>query len=178
MWELDHKEVWVMKKWCFWTVVLKKTLVSLLDSKEIKPVNPKGNQSWIFTGRTDAEAKASIIWPPDAKSWLTGKDPDSVKDWGQRKRVTEDEMVGWHHQVNGHEFEQAPRDRERQGKLLSIGSQRVWHNWVVEQRLEARTIDDIFVWHVNLSKIFFWVFCIKKPIDLWLYAFESLSMSS
>ena len=107
MWELDHKESWALKNGCFWTVVLKKTLESPLDCK-IKPVNPKGNQSWIFTGRTDAEAEAPMLWPPDMKSWLTRKDPDAGKDWRQEEKgMTENEMVGWHHQLNGHEFEQA-----------------------------------------------------------------------
>jgi len=116
MWELDHK-AWALKNWCFQTVVLEKTLESPLDCKEIKPVNPKGNQSWIFIGRTDAEAKAPILWPPDAKSWLTGKDPDTGKDWGQEKETTKDEMVGWYHRLNGHEFEQTPGDGEGQGSL-------------------------------------------------------------
>ena len=106
MWELDHKEGSVPKNWYFQTVVLEKTLESPLDDKEIKPVNPKGNQSWIFIGRTDAEAEALVFWPPDVKSRLTGKDPDAGKDWGQEEEgKTEDEMVGWHHQLNGHEFE-------------------------------------------------------------------------
>ena len=95
MWESDHKESWAVKNWCFWTVVLEKTLESPLDFREIKPVNPKGNQSWIFIGRTDAEAEAPILWPPDARNWLTGKDPDAGKDWRQEEKgTTEDEMVG------------------------------------------------------------------------------------
>ena len=94
MWELDHKEGWALKNWCFQTVVLEKTIESPLDSKEIKAVNPKGNQSWIFIGKTDAEAKAPILWPPDVKNWLVGKDPDAGKDWGQEEKgATEDEMV-------------------------------------------------------------------------------------
>ena len=97
MWELDHKESWVLKNWCFWTVVLEKTLESPLDCKEVQPVNPKGNQSWISIGRTDAEAETLILWPPDAKNWLTGKDPDDRKDWRREKGTTEDEMVGRHH---------------------------------------------------------------------------------
>ena len=97
------KESWVPKNWCFWTMVLEKTLESPLDSKEIKPVNPKGNQSWI--GRTDAEAETPILWPPDVKSWLIGKDPDAGKDWGWKKGTTENEMVGRHHWLNGHKFE-------------------------------------------------------------------------
>ena len=111
MWELDHNEGWAPKNWCFWTVVLKKTFESPLDSKEIKPVNPKGNQPWILIGSTDAEAP--VLWPPDAKSWLIGKDPDAGKDWRQEERgMTEDEMVGWHNQLNGHEFEQSQGDSE------------------------------------------------------------------
>ena len=105
MWDLDYKEIWALKNWCFWNVVLK-TLESPLDCKEIQPVNPKGNQSWIFIGRTDAEAKIPILWPPDAKNWLAGKDPCARKDCRQEKRRTEDEIVGWHHRLNGHEFEQ------------------------------------------------------------------------
>ena len=105
MWELDYKESWVQENWCFWSVVLEKTLASPLDCKEIQAVSPKGNQSWIFIGRTDAEAEAPILWAPDAKNWLIGKDPDAGKDWGQEKGMTEHEMVGWHHWLDGHEFE-------------------------------------------------------------------------
>ena len=99
------KKTWVTKNWCFWTVVLKKTLESPLDCKEIQPVHPKGDQSWVFIGRTDAEAETPILWPPHAKSWLIGKDPDAGKDCGQEKGTTEDDMVGWHHWLNEHEFE-------------------------------------------------------------------------
>ena len=103
MWELDDKKSWVLNNWCFWTVVLGKTLESPLDIKEIKLVHPKGNQSWLFIGRTDAEAP--VLWPPDAKNWLLGKDPDAGKDWRrEEKGTTEDEMVGWHHQLNEHEL--------------------------------------------------------------------------
>ena len=103
MWELDHKERWVPKNWCFWIVVLEKTLESPLDCKEIQPVHPKGNQSWIFIGRTDAEAETPILWSPDANSWLIWKDPDAGKDWRQEEKgTTEDEMVGWHHRLDGH----------------------------------------------------------------------------
>ena len=120
MWELDHKEGRMPKNWCFWTVVLEKTFESPLDCMEIKPVNPKGNQSWIFTGRTDAEAEAPILWPPDMKNWLIGKDPDAGKDWRQEEKgTTEIEMVGCHHQFNGHEFDQAPGNGEGQGSLAS-----------------------------------------------------------
>ena len=105
MWELDYKESWVPKNWCFGTVVLEKTLESPLDCKVIKPVNPKGNQSWVFIGRTDVETETPIFWPPDAKNWLFGKDPDAGKDWRwEEKGTTEHEMVGWHHRLNGHGF--------------------------------------------------------------------------
>ena len=106
MWELNYKESWELKNWCFWTVVLEKTLESPLDWKEIQPVHPKGDQSWVFTGVTGVEAETPILWPPDGKNWLIRKDPDAGKDWGQEKKgTTEVEMVGWHHRLNGHEFE-------------------------------------------------------------------------
>ena len=126
MWQLDHKECWVLKNWCFHTVVLEKTLESPLDSKEIQPAHPKGNQSWIFIGKTDAEAL--VFWLPDAKKWLIGKDLDAGKDCGQEEKgVTEDGMVGWHHIFNGHESEQDGR-QWRTGKpavLQFMGLQRV-----------------------------------------------------
>ena len=116
MWELDHKESWARKSWCFWTVVLEKTLESHLDCKKIKPVNPKENQAWIFIGRTDAKAEAPILWSPDVKYWLTGEDPDSGKDWVQEEKgTTEDKMAGWHHWLEGRESEWTPElvmDRE------------------------------------------------------------------
>ena len=116
--DIWYKEGWAPKNWFFWTAVLEKTLESSLDFEEIKPVNPKGNQPWIFIGRTDTEAEAPILWPSDEKSRLTGKDPDAVKDWGQEeKRMTEDEMVGWHHWLNGGESEQTPGDSGGQGGL-------------------------------------------------------------
>ena len=122
MWELDHKEGWAAKNWCFQTVVLEKTLECPLDSK-IKPVNPKGNQLWVLSGRTDAKAEAPILWPPDAKSWFIGKDPDAGKDWGQEEKgATEDQMVGWHHWLDGHEFEQTQGDTEGQRSLECCSS--------------------------------------------------------
>ena len=106
MWELDYKEGWAPKNWCFWTVVLEKTLESPLDSKEIQPVRPKGNWSWVFIERTDAEAETPVLWPPNVKNWLIWKDPDVGKYWRwEEKGTTEDEMVEWHHQLNGHVFE-------------------------------------------------------------------------
>ena len=116
MWAMDYKEGWVPKHWFFRTVVLEKTLESSLDSKKTKPVNPKGYQPWIFI-RTDAAAEAPVLWPPDAKSWLIGKDPDAGKDWRQEKGTTEDEMVGCHHRLNGHEFEQTLGNGEGQESL-------------------------------------------------------------
>ena len=119
MWELDYNESWALKNWCFWTVVLEKTLENPLDSKEIQPVHPKGNQTWLFIGRTDAEAETPILGPPDAKNWLTEKDPDARKHQRQEEKgTTEAEMVGWHHQLDGHEFEQTPGDGEGQGGLV------------------------------------------------------------
>ena len=106
IWELDYKESWALKNWCFWTVVLEKTLESSLDCKEIQPVHPKGDQSWIFIGRTDTEAETPILWPPDAKNWFIWKDPDAGKYWRQEKKeMTKNEMVRWHHWLNGHEFQ-------------------------------------------------------------------------
>ena len=106
MWELECKESWKLKNWCFSTVVLKKTLESPLNCKDIQPVHPKGNQSWILIGRIDVEAETLVIWPHDVKNWFIGKDPDAGKDWGQEEKwTTEDEMVGWHHRLYGHEFE-------------------------------------------------------------------------
>ena len=136
MWELYRKESWVLKNWCFWTVMLEKTLESPLDCKEIKPVNPKRNQSWISIGRTDAEAEAPIFCPPDAKNWLIGKDHHPGKDWRQEEKgQTEVEMVGWHHQLNGYEFERALGRwwwTGRLGMLQSMGLQTVGHNWATE----------------------------------------------
>ena len=135
MWELDYKESWEPKNWCFWTVVLEKTLESPLVCKEIQPVHPKGDQSWVIIGRTDVEAETPILWPPDAKSWLIWKDPDAGKDWGQEgKGTTEDEMVGWHHQLNGHGFGWTPGVDDGQGGLACCGSwgHKVGHDWATE----------------------------------------------
>ena len=133
MWELDHKEGWMPKNWCFLAVVLK-TLVSPLDCKEIKPISPRGKQPWMFIGRTDAEAP--LLWQPDVKSQLIRKDPDARKDWRQKeKRMTEDEMVGWHHWLNGHEFEQALGDGEQRSLVCcSPWSYRVRHDGATEQQ--------------------------------------------
>ena len=121
--ELDYKESWAVKNWCFWTVVLEKTLESPLDCKEIQPVHPKGNQSWVFTGSTDAEAETPIVWLPHAKSWLIWKGPDAGKDWGQEEKgTTEDEMVGCHHWHNGRGFGWTPGVGDGQGALACFVS--------------------------------------------------------
>ena len=142
MWELDYKEGWAPKNWCFQSMVLEKTLESALDSKEIKPVNPKGNQPWIFIGRTDVEGEPPVLWPLNRKSWLIGKDPDAGKDWGrEEKGTTEDEVVGWHHRLNGHEFGWTPGVGSwwwtgRPDVLRFMGSQRVGHYWATELKTE------------------------------------------
>ena len=119
MWELDHKENWALKIWCFWILVLEKTLEGPLNCKEIKPADPKGNQIWMFIGRTDAELEDPILWLPDAKGWLIRKDSDAGKDWRQEEKgTTEDEMVGWHHPFNRYESEQTLRDSEGKGSLV------------------------------------------------------------
>ena len=116
--ELDCEEIWALKNWCFWTMVLEKTLESPLHCKKIQPVNPKGNQSWIFIGKTDVKGETTVLWLPDVKYSLTGKDPDAGKDWRQEEKgMTEDEIVGWHHWLNGHEFEQVPGAGDGQGSL-------------------------------------------------------------
>ena len=127
----------MQKNWCLWIVVLEKTFESPLDCKEMQPVHPKGNKSWIFIGKTDTEAETLIVWPPDAKNWLIWKDPDAGKDWGQKEKekgMTEDEMAGWHHRLDGHEFEQAPGVDDGQGGLACCGSwgRRVRHDWATE----------------------------------------------
>ena len=136
MWEVDCKESWTLKNWCFWTVVLEKTLESSLDCKEIQPVHPKWDQSWVFFGRNDVEAETPILWPPDVKSWLIGKDPDAGKDWGQEKGTIEHEMVGWHHWLNGHGFGWTPGVGDGQGGLACCDSwgrkesdMTEWLNW-------------------------------------------------
>ena len=135
MWELDCRESWVRKNWCLWTVMLEKTLESPLGCREIQPVHSKGNQSWVFIGRTDAKAETPILWPPHAKNWLIGKDSDAGRDWGQEeKRTTEDEMPGWHHWLNGHEFGQTLGVGDGQGGLTCCDSWglKIRHDWVTE----------------------------------------------
>ena len=135
--ELDCEESWALKNWCFWTVALEKTLESPLDCKEIQPVHSEGDQSWVFFGRTDAKAETPILWPPHVKSWLIGKDPDAGRDWGQKEKgMAKDEMAGWHHQLDGHEFGWTPGVGDGQGGLACYDSQdrkesdtTEWLNW-------------------------------------------------
>ena len=158
MWELDHREGWVQKNWCFWTVVLEKTLESPLVCKEIKPVNLKGNQSWIFIGKIDAEVEALILWPPEGKNWLTGKDPDAGRDWGQEeKETTEDEIVGWHHQLDGHEFEQVPGVGDWQRSLAYCSL------WGHQELDTTELLNWLYYLHLN------WIFGNKQWLDFVIY---------
>ena len=155
---LDHQEDWTMKNRCFQTVVLENSYESPLDIKETKPVNPKWNQPWIFVGRNDGKAEAPIVWLPDVKSWLIGKDADAGKDWGkEEKGLTENEMIGWPLLLNGYEFEQTLRDSEGQESLSFMGWQRVGHNWVTKQLRNNYQKCLFYVWleHTLLVKINF-----------------------
>ena len=137
MWELDYKESWALKNWCFWTVVLEKTLESPFGCKESQLVHPKGNQTWIFIGRADVEAETPMLCPPDAKNWLIGKDPDAEKDWRwEKKGMIEDEMAGWHHRLDGHEFRWTPGVGDGQGGLAccSPWGRRVEHVRATERK--------------------------------------------
>ena len=158
MWELDYEESWVPKNWCFWTVVLEKTLQSPLDCKEIQPVHPKGDQSCVFNGRTDAEAETPILWPPDVKNWLLGTDSDAGRDWRQEEKgTTEDEMIAWHHWLDGHEFAQALLLllsccwTGKPSMLQSVGSPRVRHDWATELRTDVKFIFSLIEKHFLYS---------------------------
>ena len=155
MWELDCEESWAPKNWCFETVVLEKTLESPLDYKEIQPVHLKGDQSWVFIGRTDAEAETPFLWPPHAKSWLTGKDPDAGRDWGQEEKRTTDEVAGWHHRLDGHEFEWGNLWwTGRPGVLWFMGSQRLGHGWATKLRHLYRAVLPVLFTFSRLSAFF------------------------
>ena len=161
--ELDHKEGWALKNWCFQTVVLEKSLESPLDCKEIRPVNPKGNHPWIFIGKTDAEAP--ILWPPNVKNWLTGKDPDSGKDRRlEEKGTTEEQMIGWHHWLNGHKFEQAQemvKNREAwHAAVHGITKNQTWlSNWTITFLLWVQSTRTLWV----QSQI-----CLSVGLSLWI----------
>ena len=156
MWELDYKESWAPKNRCFWAVVLEKTLESPLNFKKIEPVHPKGDQSWVFIGRTDAEIEAPILWPPDAKRWLIGKDPDAGKDWRQEKVMTEDEMVGWHNLLKGHEFEQALGVGDGQGTLECCSPWGRRQLDITEQLNWTELIDGMKLIKFYFSRVTFW----------------------
>ena len=187
MWELDCEASWAPKNWCFWTVVLEKTLESPLDYKEIQPVYPKGDQSWVFIGRTNVESETLwILWPPDGKSWLIWKDPDAGKDWGQEEKgTTEDEMVGWHHQLNGCGFGWTPGIGDGQGGLACCGSWGCKESDTTE-RLNWAELDDKCLpyqsWHdhlafvvgselqkeiLRIAKEDTWAFYTEEPTLLW-----------
>ena len=157
MWELDYKESWAPKNLCFWAVVLEKTLESPLNFKEIQPVHPKGDQSWVFIGRTDAEIEAPILWPPDAKRWLIGKDHDAGKDWRQEEKVmTEDKIVGWHHRLKGHEFEQALGVGDGQGSLECCSPWGRRQLDITEQLNWTELIDGMELIKFCFSRVTFW----------------------
>ena len=165
MWELDYKESWAQKNWCFWTGVLEKTLASPLDCKEIQPVHPKGDQSWVFIGRTDVEAETPMLWPPDAKNWLIWKDPDAGKDWRWEKEMTEDEMVGWHYRLYGHEFEQALGIGDGQGRLLCCSP------WVLKELDKTEWLNWVHNWFSTLTDfmdilVFHYLWAISQPCKL------------
>ena len=150
IWELDYKESWAWKNWCFWTVVLEKTLESPLDYKEIQPVHPKGDLSWVLIGRTDVEAETPILWPLDAKSWLIWKDPDAGKDWEQEdKETTVDKMVGWHHWLNAHEFGWAPGVVDGHGGLGCCGT---WGRKESDMtQLNELNWTEVYIWFLALD---------------------------
>ena len=168
MWKLDCEESWVLKNWCFWTVVLEKTLESPLDWKEIQTVHSKGDQSWVFIGRTEAEAETPILWPPHAKSWLIGKDSAAGRDWGQEKGTTEDEMAGWHHRLDVHEFGWIPGVGDGQGGLTCCSSWGLkeldmtkWLNWT--ECLSVLCIEVLLCWqHRSLQLL-----CLPLILILW-----------
>ena len=166
MWELDCEESWVSKNWFFWTVVLEKTLDRPLDCKEIQPVHSEGDQPWDFFGRNDAKAETPILWPPPVKSWLIGKHPDAGRDWGQEEKgTTEDEMAGWHHRLNGREFEWTPGFGDGQGGLVCCDSwgrkdldMTEWLNWLTKEYLMLT-----FIWMVNGNPLQY--SCLENPRD-------------
>ena len=169
--ELDCEESWAQKNWCFWSVVLEKLLESPLDCKEIQPVHPKGDQSWVFIGRTDVESETPILWPPDVKSRLIGKDPDAGKVWGQEEKgTTEDEMAGWHHRLDGHEFEWTPGVGDGQGGLACCSSWGRKESDATEQLnwTELIGIDQIIdpsfsIWHTTAVWSLFFIMIYKEP---------------
>ena len=170
MWELDNKKGWVPSNWCLQILVLAKTHKNPLEGKEIKSVNTKGNKPWIFIGSTDAEAESPILWPPEVKNWLIGKDPDAGKDWSQKEKgMTEDKMVGWHHWLNGHEFEQAPRVDDGQGSLVCYSP------WGCKESELAGT-ELKLVTELNWTQCQNWL--LPNSCEFWIFFFEIFLSSS
>ena len=170
MWELDCEEGWVLKNWCFWTVVLGKTLESPLDCKEIQPVHSEGDQPWDFFGRNDAKAETPVLWPPHAKSWLIGKDSDARRDWGQEdKGTTGDEMAGWYHGLDGHESEWTPGVGDGQGGLVCC------HSWVRKESDMTERLNWLteLIWDSRIPQSYAWV-SIASEVNYW----GTLSFSS
>ena len=170
---MDYKESWTQKTWCFWSVVLEKSLESPLDCKEIQPFHPKGNQSWLFIGRTDVEAEIPIFWPPDVKSWLIWKDHDAGKDWGREEKGTiEDGMVGWHHQLNGHGFGWTLVVGDGQGGLACCGSwgRRIRYDWATELNWTLKThLYDLQVkWRMFEETVLFYFFILRSENGIFL----------
>jgi len=169
MWQLEYKESWVPKNWCFWTAVLEKILESPLDCKAIKPVSPKGNQPWIVIGSIDANAEAPILWPPDEKCWLIGKDPDAGKDWRQEEKgTTENEMVGWHHRFDGYEFEQALGVGDGQRGLVSCSPWGCKESDTTEQLNWTELIDILYVFIMYIYKCIRKYCCFDLPYSFWI----------
>ena len=163
MWELDCEEGWAPKNWCFWTVVLEKTLESPLDCKNIQPVHSKGDQSWVFFGRTDAKAGTLILWPLHGKSWLIGKDSDAGKYWGQEEKgMTEDEMAGWHHWLDGHEFGWTPRVGDGQGSLVCCNS------WVAKSRTRLSYWTELITLNMDSHRVL-GIYSEEADVEMWFW---------
>ena len=157
MWELDYKESWALKNWCFLTVVLEKTLESPLDYKVIQPAHPKGDQSWVFFGRNDANAETPVLWPPHVKNWLTGKDSDAGRDWGQEEKgMTEDETAGWHNRLDGREFEWTLGDGDGQGGLACCDS---WGRKESDMNEQLNWTELIPIQHARMVQVIKWIKC-------------------
>ena len=176
MWELDYKESWAPENWYFWTVVLEKTLESPLDCKEIQPVHPKGDQSCVFIGRTDAEAETPILWPHHVKSWLIGKDPDAGRDWEQEEKgTTEDEMAGWHHRLDGHGFGYTPGVGDGRGGLACCDSWGHKESEMTERLDWTELIHSLFLISILILSFYFANVTISICICLPVHTYQTFS---